>query len=454
MLLITSTAAAQSGVSIENIDAVVRAEMERQKVPGIAIAIVKDGDLFVAKGYGFANVEHSVPVTKETIFQSGSLGKQFTAALVMTLVEDGKLGLDDPITRYFPDAPAAWRGIRVRHLLTHTSGIADYTDADMDFRRDYTEDDLTKMAYRLTLEFEPGARWNYSNTGYIMLGILVHKVSGRFYGDLLRERIFAPLGMKTARIISEDDIVPNRAAGYRLVKGELKNQEWVAPMINTTADGSLYLTVQDMVAWDHGLRAKAILKPESWARIFTPVTLNSGKTYPYGFGWSLTEEGGQATQQHGGAWQGFQTYIARYLGDDLTIVVFANLAGASTGRVVEQIAALFNPRLARQEPAPIADSEPNVSVRLRQLLRQAAEGTLSKRDFAYVRAGFFPDVAKRYQEGLRTLGPPQHVELLERRELGDDRVYTYQVTFAQRTFVVQLGLAPGEKISQFNIRPK
>ncbi len=455
LLTCASVASAQPAtVSLDRVDAFVRAEMQRQKVPGVAVAILSKGELFAVKGYGFSNVEHRVPVTSETIFQSGSLGKQFTSAVVMLLVEEGKLGLDDPIMRYFPDAPASWRNIRVRHLLTHTSGIPDYTDDDMDFRHDYTEDELTKMAYSLTLEFEPGSRWNYSNTGYVLLGILVHKVAGRFYGDVLKERVFASLGMKTARIISEEDIVPNRAAGYRLVKGELKNQEWVAPMINTTADGSLYLSVLDMVAWDRGLRAKSILKPGSWAQVFSPVALKSGKTYPYGFGWSVSEEGGQATQQHGGAWQGFQTYIARYLGDDLTIIVFANLAGANTGRFVEGIAALFNPRLARAEPSPIADTEPAVATRVREILSAAAEGKLSKKDFAYVRAGLFPDAADRYRELLRPLGSPQKLELLERRELGDDRIYLYQATFGDRTFVVQLGLAPGDKISQFSVRPK
>lgn len=454
-LAAASVASAQTAsVSLDRVDEFVRAELQRQKVPGVAVAIVSKGELLAAKGYGYANVEHKVPVTNETIYQSGSLGKQFTSALVMTLVEEGKLGLEDPITRYFPDAPESWRNIRVRHLLTHTSGIPDYTEQDIDFRRDYTEDDLTKVVYRLTLEFEPGSRWNYSNSGYVILGILVHKVSGRFYGDLLKERIFAPLGMKTARIITEEDIVPNRAAGYRFVKGELKNQEWVSPMINTTADGSLYLTVLDMVAWDRGLRAKAILKPDSWSRVFSPVTLNSGKPYPYGFGWSVADQGGQATQQHGGAWQGFQTYIARYLGDDLTIIVFANLAGANTGRFVEGIAALYNPRLARTEPTPIADNEPAVAARLREILAAAAEGKLSKKDFAYVRAGFFPDAAARYQALLHPMGAPQKLELLERSELGDDRIYLYQAAFGQRTFVVQLGLAPGDKISQFSMRPK
>ena len=455
VLATATTAAAQTtAVPHDSIDAFVRAELQRQQIPGVAIAVVRRGELLMAKGYGYANVEHRVPVIEETIFQSGSLGKQFTAAAAMLLVEDGRLALDDPIIKYFPDAPATWRPIQVRHLLTHTSGIPDYTANSVNYRRDYSEDEMAKMAYGLTLEFPAGARWNYSNTGYVLLGAIIRKASGQFYGDVLKERVFRPLGMKTARVISEEDIVPNRAAGYQLVRGELKNQEWVAPQLNTTADGALYLTVHDLVAWDRGLRAKAILKPQSWERVFAPVVLNSGKTYPYGFGWSVAEEAGQSTQQHGGAWQGFQAYIARYLGDDLTIIVFANLAGADTKRFVQGIGALFNPRIAATELVPIADREPAVTARLRDLLSAAAQGKLSPNDFAYVRAGFFPGAVMRYERLLRPLGDAQTLELLERRELGDDRMYVYQALFGNRTLIVQLGLAPDDKVSQFSIRPK
>jgi CubicO group peptidase (beta-lactamase class C family) len=305
------------------IDEFVRAEMERQKIPGVAIGIVSKGKAVAIKGYGLANVELGVPVTGETVFESGSVGKQFTSTAVMLMVEDGKLALDDSITKYFTDAPASWRPITVRNLLTHTSGIPNYeiknyqdqslgerADA-IDLRRDYTEEELTKFAYRLPLDFPPGSRWSYSNTGYVMLGVLIHKVSGQFYGDILRERVFKPLGMKSARIISEEDIVPYRAAGYRLVDGQLKNQEWTSPTLDTTADGSLQLSMMDFVAWDRGLRAGAILKPQSWAQINTPVTLKSGKSYPYGFGWQVGESNGKPWYYHGGAWQGFMTYISR-----------------------------------------------------------------------------------------------------------------------------------------------
>jgi CubicO group peptidase (beta-lactamase class C family) len=442
---------------MDRIDTFVRAEMARQQVPGVAIAIVKDGSVFAEKGYGFANVEHHVPVGPETIFQSGSVGKQFTSAAVMLLVEQGRIGLEDPVTKYFPDAPASWRAITLRHLLTHTSGIPDYEEAgpdSVDFRRDYTESELARFAFGLTLEFPPGSRWNYSNTGYVLLGIIIHKASGQFYGDLLRERVFAPLEMKTARIISEEDIVPNRAAGYRLDNGALKNQLWVSPTLNTTADGALYFSVRDAIAWDKGLRAGAILSPQSWEQVYEPVKLNSGSRYPYGFGWEVDTLNGSRRLHHGGAWQGFKSYISRYLDEDLTIIVLANLAEADPERFVDGIAGILVPALVTPELKPIPDREPEVRARLDTLLRLTKDGELSPTEFAYLRVGFFPDVAKAYQEELSKLGAIQQVSLLERKVVGDDRIYTYELGYATESLIVTLGIAPDGKISVFTILPK
>ena len=436
-----------------SVDDFVQAEMKRQRIPGVAVGIVNKGTV-TTRGYGFANVEHMVPVTDETIFQSGSLGKMFTATALMLQVEDGKLSLSDPITKFFPDAPAAWHAITVRNLLNHTSGIPDYTTSTFDYRKDYTEDELARMAFAQKLEFPAGSRWNYSNTGYALLGFIVHKVSGKFYGDVLAERVFKPLGMTTARIINEEDVIPNRAAGYRHVNGQLKNQEWVAPQLNTTADGSLYWSVRDLVAWDTAVKRRAILKPESWAQILTPVRLNSGKPYPYGMGWSLEERGGKPLQEHGGAWQGFRTQLSRFIGDDLDIVVLTNTAEADPGRIADGIAAIIHPDLAVKTPTAIADLEPQVTARVARLLDTIRSGRLTPDEFAYVRAGFFPDAAEFYKSQLQTLGPQQRLVLLDRRELGDDRVYTYEVVFPSGSRYVRVALAPDDKVSSFSLRPR
>lgn len=440
----------------ERIDAFMGEEMRRQQVPGVALAIIKGDSVVLAKGYGYANLEHRIPVTSETIFESGSIGKQFTAAAVMLQVEDGKLSLEDPLTKYFTDAPASWRAITVRHLLTHTSGLPDYVEGDIgsrvDYRRDYTEQELAQVAYRLPLAFEPGARFSYSNTGYVLLGILVHKVSGRFYGDVLRERVFGPLGMKTARVISEADIVPSRAGGYRLVNGRLLNQEWVSPTLNTTADGSLHLSLLDCIAWSRGLRAKAILREQSWAQVHTPVRLKSGKTFPYGFGWRVDVSQGQPWYHHAGAWQGFQTYISRYEGSDLTVVILANSAAAVPATFVDGVSALIDAKLARLQPAtPIADHDPQVTELARKLLVAAGEGRLTAWDLPRVRS------ASEQAEALFVLlgpwGPPRHLRLLERREMGDDQMFVYEVAYREHALRLQLGLAPDGSVSTFNLRP-
>ena len=316
--------------------------MQKQHIPGVAILVSRDGTIVRAEGFGVANVELQVPVKAETVFQSGSMGKQFTATAIMMLVEQGKVGLDDPLIKYFPNAPAKWNEVTIRELLSHTAGFTDYPEK-FDFRKDWTEDELLKMVEGIPLAYPPGTKWEYSNLGYLTLGLLIHRVTGEFYGDFLQERIFKPLDMKTTRIISEADIVPNRAAGYRLVKGELKNQEWVAPMVNTTADGSLYFSVLDLAKWDAALYTEKLLKHSSLDLMWTPVKLKNGQPNKegYGFGWVVGSRHGHRVVHHDGAWQGFKSAIARYVDDRLTVVVLANLAEAELGEIAEHVADMY-----------------------------------------------------------------------------------------------------------------
>jgi CubicO group peptidase (beta-lactamase class C family) len=426
--------------------------MTSQRIPGLGIGIVRGGTV-IARGYGEANIEHHAPVTADTIFQSGSLGKMFTAAAVMLQVEDGKLSLSDSITKFLTDAPRTWRAITVRHLLTHTSGIPDY--ADLDYRKDYTDEGLRRLAYAQELEFPAGTRWNYSNTGYMLLGLIIGKVSGKFYGDVLTERVFRPAGMSTARVISAVDIVPNRAASYELVDGQIKNYaQWVSPKLNTTADGSLYFTVRDLIAWDAVVRQRGILKPQSWAEILSPVRLASGKSYPYGFGWQLDDRNGQPLQRHGGTWQGFRTEYARFIGDDLSIIVLANAQQAEPEGISDKIAAAIDPQLTVAPLVAIEDKEPDVTARFLRLLDTARAGKLTRAEFAYVRAGFFPRGADMYAKMLTSLGTPASTTLVDRFELGDDRIYQYDLAFGEEKYRGVLGLAPDSRISLFAVFPR
>lgn len=363
-------------VRADAVDELVHGYLQRHQVPGISIAICRDGRVERAAGYGEANVELGVAATPETVYQTGSVGKQFTAMAVMLLVDAGKLGLDDHITRYFPGAPPAWNEITVRHLLTHTSGIKDWEGkTDIDYRRDYTEDELVKVAMSLPPDFAPGTQWSYSNTGYVLLGILVHRISGQFYGDFLAGHVFKPLGMESTRVISEADIVRHRADGYTRESGRLQNQEWVAPSLNTTADGSLYSTVLDLARWDAALASGRFLRPASYAAMWSPVRLRNGTTYPYGFGWSLDDQRGERVIKHGGSWQGFRAAIARYPGRKLSVIVLANLAEAQPEQLAEELAGLVEPSLAWPDVAKsAADPDPARTARLRGVLQAWANG--------------------------------------------------------------------------------
>jgi CubicO group peptidase (beta-lactamase class C family) len=336
-------------------DAVVAEVMREHRIPGVALGVVQDGRLIKARGYGYANLEWKIPVAADSMFQSGSVAKQFTATGVMMLVEAGKVALDDPISTYLPESAAAsWHAVTVRQLLTHTSGVPDIFNEDdatsygkgiLDFRRDYTEDELLHRYLALKLDFPPGDQYRYSNTGYELLGFLIHRVTGRFYGDFLAERIFEPLGMTSTRIISEEAIVPHRVAGYRIVDGRLENQEWIAPSLNTTADGGLYVNVPDLAKWDAALYGDRVLPQSALRQMWTPVRLNSGKTYPYGFGWDVDVENGHPLISHTGSNQGFAISISRYVRDRLTVIVLTNLDSthSETLGIARRVAPLYFP---------------------------------------------------------------------------------------------------------------
>lgn len=332
-------AAHQTG---DAVDEYIHSEMGNQHIPGLALLVSRGGQSIRSQGYGLSNVELQVPVKPETIFQSGSVGKQFTATAVMMLFEGGKIGLEDPLTKYFPDAPAAWKQVTVRELLSHTAGFTDYPK-DFDFRKDYTEDQLIKIVERIPLAYTPGTSWSYSNIGFLTLGILIHRVTGEFYGDFLQERIFRPLDMRTTRIINEADIIPNRAAGYRLVKGELKNQEWVSPTMNTTADGSLYFSILDLAKWDAALYTEKLVKRSTLEQMWTVAKLSNGQPNSgnYGFGWFIGNKNGHHVVEHEGQWQGFETQISRYADNQLTVVVLTNLAEAKPDTIADRVAEMY-----------------------------------------------------------------------------------------------------------------
>ena len=450
LLAVLACAGFVGAVRADAIDDYISAEMARQHVPGLGLAILRQGQLVRAQGYGFANLEHQVPVHPDTVFEIGSAGMQFTAVAVMFLVEDGKIRLDESVRKYLPEAPASWAPITVRNLLNHTSGLPSTPDGE--FRRDYTDEELLGIIDKQELNFAPGAHWNFSYTDYVTLGFLIKRVSGEFYGALLARRIFGPLGMRTARLIDNLAIVPNRAAGYQLDEGVLRNQDWVSPTANTTADGSLMLSVLDYARWDAAWLGRKLLEPQSWAQIERPAALKSGRSYPYGFGWYMEHTAGQDAWRHSGAWLGFQSFVIHYRGDELTLVALANSDSADPETIVRHVAGMLEPKLARPPAAPIEDRAPQVTGRLRTLLQRIAAGRVESKDFTFVSQAELAERMANDRKTVQSLGALQELALFEHRELGGDQMYRYRARFERGMLEMNLGYAPDGRIAEWDFR--
>ncbi|MDO7835548.1 serine hydrolase domain-containing protein [Sphingobium sp. HBC34] len=440
-----------SGAMADPIDDYIGAEMARQHIPGLSLAVMRHGQVVRTQGYGFANLEHHIPVHPDTLFKTGAVGMQFTAMATMLLVEDGKIALDDPVTRYLPKAPPSWKRVTIRQLLNHTSGLPATPNGE--FRTDYSDDELLDIIFRQDINFAAGTRWRFSYTNYIVLGFVIRKVSGEYYGDLLTRRLFRPLGMNSARPIDELAVVPNRAAGYEMRDGMARNAEWVSPTANSTADGSLYLSALDYAAWDAGVAAGRIVQPRSWAAIANPAGIASGKTYPYGFGWFQEAAAGQTIWRHGGSWQGFRTFIIRYMPAGLTVVVLANSDKSDPGLIARHIAGMVEPVLKQAPALPIQDAAPGMTDRAGSLLDAIARGQAAHGDFTDMAKLDFTEMQAEYQAIVQPLGTRRAIALFGRMPRGDDDVHVYRARYDTGMLEMRLSYAPNGRIGGIEIMP-
>ena len=328
------------------IDAYITHEMDSQHIPGLSLGVVRDGKVVLAKGYGKASVELDAPVTPTTLFALASVSKQFTAAAILLLVEAGKVGLNDSLTNYFTWVPKEWSEVKVRHLLTHTSGIREEEQKGDFFeweREEHNQEEIVRTAFGPLLA-RPGEKYRYSNTEYRVLGMLIEKVSGQSYWDFLEQHIFRPLGMGATRNSDPQTVIPNRARGYGFSDGHLINREPVSASA-AFSDGALISSVLDMVKWDAALNSEKLLKKSSLEEMWTPVRLGDGTTSNYGFGWFLEPVKNHKAVAHGGDMPGFTSFIWRFIDDRLTVIVLANCETASTGRMALGVARLYVPAL-------------------------------------------------------------------------------------------------------------
>ncbi len=316
----------------------------RPDEPGAAVLVRKDGTTLMRAGYGMAHLELGVPIDPAMIFRLGSVTKQFTAMAVLMLAAEGKLKLEDEITKYLPDYPAGDRRVTIAHLLGHTSGIHSYTALPgfmAGIGKDYTPSELVALFAKEPFDFQPGAKFLYSNSGYFLLGLIIEKASGRSYEDFLRARIFEPLGMSHTGYGHMEPVLRGRVAGYdKNPEGALVNTAWMS-MTQPYAAGALISSVDELVLWDDALYTDKLLDGALRDRMFTSFTLDSGESTGYACGWSVGELQGEKTQEHGGGINGFATYVLRVPSQHVYVAVLSNNTGASLapGPVARNLAA-------------------------------------------------------------------------------------------------------------------
>lgn len=322
-----------------------------------AVLVSRGNQTLYEAGFGLADREHDVPNTPVTKFRLGSITKQFTAMAVMILQERGKLNVDDLIGTHLGEIPDAWKEITIRHLLTHTSGVPNYTNffgmMQTTVRTPATVDRVIASFRDRPLDFKPGERFSYSNSGYILLGRIIEKASGQTYERFLKQEIFDPLGMADTGYDHRETVLPGRAEGYERKGETIQNADYI-DMVWPFAAGALYSTVRDMATWDRALTAGKLISKDSYKAMFTPF--KDG----YGYGWGITTRDGHTEISHGGGIHGFQTQIIRVPDEGLCVVVLSNVVPSVAGRVAQALLTLAQGRdVSPPKAKVVAAIDPN-----------------------------------------------------------------------------------------------
>ena len=314
--------------------------------PGAAVMVIRDGKIVHDAGYGYADLDNRIPITSDSAFNLASVSKQFTAMAIMVLAESGALAYDDPVSRYLPQL-APYEGVTIRHLMTHTGGLPEYYDViDTRSGMPSNADALALLGEMGMSEmgkgvFAPGERYEYSNPGYDMLAPLVEAASGADFASFMRDRIFVPAGMAQSLIHDHTQpVIPQRAFGYE-PGGDGYALDDDDPLNGIVGSGSMYATLNDFFRWDQALYGEILVSQAALDEAFTPVVLNGGETWDYGFGWRIDDYEGHRRVRHGGSWVGFRTHIARYPDDRFSIVILSNRADFRPDEYIDPITDIY-----------------------------------------------------------------------------------------------------------------
>ena len=310
-------------------------QMRQQNIPGLSLAVVKNGEVIKARGYGLADRQSKVAATEDTVYKIASVSKQFIASGIMLLVQDGRISVDDPVSRFLEGTPEHWSGITIRHLLTHTSGIVREAPG-FDPMKDQSDADVIRTAFPLPLRFQPGEKYEYGNVSYFALAEIIRTASGRPWTEYLDEKIFRPLAMKFTSPTNTSKTIANRSAGYSDNNELRPAPEWRA----LRPSGAFYSTVLDLAKWDAALYGNGILTEATRNQMWTPPSLKDGALSYYGFGWQLGR-GKRKAVYHTGGMPGFNSAFARYPDDKLTVIVLMNLDDADMDTIFTGLAELY-----------------------------------------------------------------------------------------------------------------
>lgn len=348
MVTVLATILLASVARGDEVDDLIKSEMQTNHVPGVECLILKDGQPVKTFYSGEANLEWNIPVGPDTIFEIGSVSKQFAAASILLLAEQGKLSVDDNISKYLTNTPPAWANIKIRHLLSHTSGLHNYDDLDgFQLRWHLTQAQFIKQLAKQPLDFQPGESWSYSNSAYNLLGYIVENVSGENYWTFLQEHVFTPLQMTNTATRDPLQILPRRAAGYEYTDDKYVNRDY--DVTDLFSAGAIVSTASDLAKWDDALINNKLLKESSKDLWWTPAVLNNGRPVPanrsgrtYGFGWFLDTLDGHKNIGHSGITDGFSAANEMYPDDHLTVIILSNTdQGSFAAGLAKKIAPLY-----------------------------------------------------------------------------------------------------------------
>jgi len=448
---------ARAAAAGDEVDRHVETQMRNLHIPGVSLAVVREGRVVKAKGYGLANIEANSAATPKTVYELGSISKQFTATAVMMLVEEGKIGLDDPLTRYFTAAPAHWARITVRHLLAHTSGIQNHVavpgylklfKTDITFETTPGREELLKEFYKLPMEFEPGETWAYDNTGYYLLGLIIEKASGVSYYQFLDGRVFKPLGMSATTSTDPRPVVPNRAAGYEWVKDRYENRHALLPAVAFSA-GTIVSTVEDMARWDASLYTERLLKKSSLEQAWTPARTKDGAlaSFDYGFGWFVYSYRGRRFVQHSGGTPGFSSVYYRFPDDRLSVIILSNHSDRFLDQLAIDIAGMYVPALKRPEGR--TDPDPALSLKLREAAANLLSGKHDPQLFTPpMRVFLSTSTGRGFWQWAASHGALTSFAFSDREDTGDGAVLRYRVGLGGNPYWFSFRLTEGGKIAQ------